>query len=69
MHRLLHSHLTHRLESQNPSTKEDQENSGSSKAKELEVQERQQKQDMHDWTVVQNVLRDTTQLFVGSLSV
>ncbi|XP_022887726.1 uncharacterized protein LOC111403445 [Olea europaea var. sylvestris] len=61
--------LVHRPESQNPPTKEDQENSRSSKAKELEVQKPQQKQNIHDRTVVQNMLHDTTQLSVGSLSV
>lgn len=52
--------LMHMLELQNSLVKEDQENSRSSKDKELEVQEHQQKQDIHDRTVVENVWRDTT---------
>lgn len=45
------------------------ENPGSSKIKYSEAQEHQQKQDMQDWTMVQNVLCDSAQLTVGSLLV
>lgn len=61
--------LMHRLELQNSFVKENQENVGSSKAKDLEVQESQKKQDMHDRIVIRNVLHDTTQLFISSPSI
>ncbi|KAL2533131.1 Uncharacterized protein Adt_06482 [Abeliophyllum distichum] len=59
----------HQLELQSPLTEDSPKNTSSSKTKDPEIQEHQQKQYMHDRTVVQNVLRDTTQLSVGSLSV
>ncbi|KAL2542346.1 Uncharacterized protein Adt_03324 [Abeliophyllum distichum] len=63
------SSLMHRLELQSPLTEYSPKNTSSSRTKDLEIQEHQQKQDIHDRTVVQNVLRDTTQLSVGSMSV
>ncbi|KAL2461666.1 RNA-directed DNA polymerase [Abeliophyllum distichum] len=63
------STLMHRLELQSPLTEDNLKNASSSRTKDPKIQEHQQKQDIHDRTVVQNVLRDTTQLSVGSLSV
>ncbi|KAL2470475.1 Retrotrans gag domain-containing protein [Abeliophyllum distichum] len=63
------STFMHRLELQSPLTKDSPKNASSSRIKDPEIQEHQQKQDIHDQTVVQNVLRDTTQLYVGSLSI
>ncbi|KAL2532654.1 Retrotrans gag domain-containing protein [Abeliophyllum distichum] len=63
------STLMHRLELQSPLMEDNLKNASSSRTKDPEIQEHQQKQDIHDRTVVQNVLRDTTQLSVGSLSV
>ncbi|KAL2505265.1 Uncharacterized protein Adt_20886 [Abeliophyllum distichum] len=61
------STLMHRLELQSPLTEDSPKNASSSRTKDQEIQEHQQKQDIHDRTVVQNVLRDTTQLSVGSV--
>ncbi|KAL2487057.1 Retrotrans gag domain-containing protein [Abeliophyllum distichum] len=63
------STLMHRLELQSPLTEDNLKNASSSRTKDPEIQEHQQKQDIHDRTVVQNVLRDTAQLSVGFLSV
>ncbi|KAL2481971.1 Uncharacterized protein Adt_34937 [Abeliophyllum distichum] len=63
------STLMHRLEMQSPLTEDSPKNASSSRTMDTEIQEHQQKQDIHDWTVVQNVLCDTTQLSVGSLFV
>ncbi|KAL2533509.1 Uncharacterized protein Adt_06860 [Abeliophyllum distichum] len=63
------STLMHRLELQSLLTEDSPKNASSSRTKDPEIHGHQQKQDIHDWTVVQNVLRDTTQLSVGSLSV
>ncbi|KAL2505253.1 retrotransposon [Abeliophyllum distichum] len=63
------STLMHRLELQSPLTEDSPKNASSSRTKDQEIQEHQQKQYIHDQTVVQNVLRDTTQLFVSSLPV
>ncbi|KAL2498282.1 Ribonuclease H [Abeliophyllum distichum] len=63
------STLMHRLEVQSPFMEDSPKTASSSRTKNPEIQEHQQKQDIHDRMVVQNVLRDTTQLSVGSLSV
>ncbi|KAL2470234.1 Retrotrans gag domain-containing protein [Abeliophyllum distichum] len=45
------STLMHQLELQSPLTEDSQKNASSSRTKDLEIQEHQQKQDIHDWTI------------------